>query len=70
MNRGWQDQSAYTVTFKLQEAAAGVSLHCDGVDPAQAARYIRRIQIRMIAIVQNLSRTTYKSMASGRCPAP
>lgn len=40
MNRGWQDQSAYTVTFKLQETAAGVSLRCDGVDPAQAAKYI------------------------------
>lgn len=40
MNRGWQDQSAYTVTFKLQEAAAGVSLRCDGVDPAQAGKYI------------------------------
>lgn len=40
MNRGWGDQSAYTVTFKLQEEAAQVSLRADGVDPQNAGRYI------------------------------
>jgi 3-hydroxyisobutyrate dehydrogenase len=40
MNRGWGDQSAYTVTFKLQEEAAQVALRADGVDPQKAGRYI------------------------------
>ena len=39
MNRGWGDQSAYTVSFQLQEEAANVELRAD-VDPAQAAKYI------------------------------
>ena len=40
MNRGWGDQSAYTVTVKLQEEAAQVALRADGVDPQTAGRYI------------------------------
>ena len=40
MNRGWGDQSAYTVTFKLQEEAAQVALRAEGVDPQKAGRYI------------------------------
>jgi 3-hydroxyisobutyrate dehydrogenase len=40
INRGWGAGSGYTVTYKLQEEAAGVSLRAAGVDPAQAARYI------------------------------
>jgi len=40
VNRGWGEGSGYTVTFKLQEEAAGVSLEASGVDPAQAAKYI------------------------------
>jgi 3-hydroxyisobutyrate dehydrogenase-like beta-hydroxyacid dehydrogenase len=40
INRGWGDQSAYTVTFRLQEEAAQVELRAEGVDPAQAAQYI------------------------------
>jgi 3-hydroxyisobutyrate dehydrogenase len=40
LNRGWGDQSAYTVTFRLQEEAAQVELRAEGVDPAQSARYI------------------------------
>jgi 3-hydroxyisobutyrate dehydrogenase-like beta-hydroxyacid dehydrogenase len=40
MSRGWQDSSGYTVTFKLQEEAAGVSLQVDGVDPDESSRYI------------------------------
>jgi len=40
MNRGWGDQSAYTVAFKLQEEAAQVVLRADGVDPQKAGRYI------------------------------
>ncbi len=40
INRGWSDQSAYTVTFRLQEEAAQVELRAEGVDPAQAAQYI------------------------------
>ena len=40
MNRGWGDQSAYTVTFKLQEEAAQVSLRAEGVDPQNAGKYI------------------------------
>ena len=39
-NRSWGDQSAYTVTFRLQEEAAQVELRAEGVDPAQAAQYI------------------------------
>ncbi len=40
INRGWGDQSAYTVSFRLQEEAAQVALRAEGVDPAQAAQYI------------------------------
>jgi 3-hydroxyisobutyrate dehydrogenase-like beta-hydroxyacid dehydrogenase len=40
VNRGWGEGSGYTVTFKLQEEAAGVSLKAEGVDPAKAAKYI------------------------------
>ena len=40
MNRGWGDQSAYTVTFKLQEEAAQVALRADGVDQHKAGQYI------------------------------
>ena len=40
LNRGWSDQSAYTVTFQLQEEAARVELRAEGVDPLQAAKYI------------------------------
>jgi 3-hydroxyisobutyrate dehydrogenase len=40
INRGWGDQSAYTITFKLQEEAAQVALRADGVDPQKAGRYI------------------------------
>ncbi|MSP38230.1 MAG: NAD(P)-dependent oxidoreductase [Deltaproteobacteria bacterium] len=40
LNRGWGDLSAYTVPFRLQEEAAQVELRAEGVDPAQAARYI------------------------------
>jgi 3-hydroxyisobutyrate dehydrogenase-like beta-hydroxyacid dehydrogenase len=40
LNRGWGDKSAYTVTFKLQQEAAQVTLHAEGVDPRQAAQYI------------------------------
>ena len=39
-NRGWGDQSAYTVTFQLQEEAAQVELRAEGVDPQKAAKYI------------------------------
>lgn len=40
LNRGWGEGSGYTVTYKLQEEAAGVSLRVAGVDPAQSAGYI------------------------------
>ncbi len=40
LNRGWGDQSAYTVTFQLQEEAAQVKLRAEGIDPDQAAKYI------------------------------
>lgn len=40
MNRGWGDQSAYTVGFQLQEEAAQVKLRVDGVDPQQAGKYV------------------------------
>lgn len=40
MERGWHDASAYTVTFRLQEEAAGVALRAEGVDPTESARYI------------------------------
>ena len=40
INRGLGDQSAYTVTFQLQEEAAQVELRADGVDPQQAGKYI------------------------------
>jgi 3-hydroxyisobutyrate dehydrogenase len=39
-NRGWGDQSAYTVTFRLQEEAAGAEVRAPAVDPAKAAKYI------------------------------
>jgi 3-hydroxyisobutyrate dehydrogenase len=40
MNRGWSDQSAYTVSFRLQEEAAQVEMRAPQVDPARAAKYI------------------------------
>jgi 3-hydroxyisobutyrate dehydrogenase len=40
INRGWGDQSAYTVTFQLQEDAAQVKLRAEGIDPEKAAKYI------------------------------
>ena len=40
INRGWGEAAGYTVTYKLQEEAAGVSLKATGVDPRQAAKYI------------------------------
>lgn len=40
VNRGWGAGAAYTVTFQLQEEAAGVSLRLAGIDPQEAARYI------------------------------
>ncbi len=40
VNRGWGDESAYTVTFQLQEEAAQVQLRADGIDPQKAAKYI------------------------------
>jgi hypothetical protein len=40
VNRGWGDQSAYTVTFQLQEDAAQVKLRAEGIDPEKAAKYI------------------------------
>jgi 3-hydroxyisobutyrate dehydrogenase len=40
VNRGLGDQSAYTVTFQLQEEAAQVELRAAGVDPKQAGKYI------------------------------
>src|SRR5262245_15427209 len=40
VNRGLGDQSAYTVTFQLQEEAAQVKLRADGIDPQQAGKYI------------------------------
>jgi 3-hydroxyisobutyrate dehydrogenase len=40
VNRGWGESSGYTVTYKLQEEAAGVSLRTSGVDPERAASYI------------------------------
>jgi 3-hydroxyisobutyrate dehydrogenase-like beta-hydroxyacid dehydrogenase len=39
INRGFGNGSGYTVTFQLQEEAAGVSLRAD-VDAKKAARYI------------------------------
>lgn len=40
LNHGWGDLSAYTVTFKLQEEAAQVTLRAEGVDPQKAGKYI------------------------------
>lgn len=40
INRGWGEATGYTVTYRLQEEAAGVSLRAEGVDPKQAAKYI------------------------------
>ena len=40
INRGWGEGAGYTVTYQLQEEAAGVSLRTPGVDPKQAAKYI------------------------------
>ena len=40
LDRGWGDKSAYTVTFLLQEEAAGVELRAADVDPRAAAKYI------------------------------
>lgn len=40
MNHGWDNLSAYTVSFQLQEEAAQVTLRTEGVDPQQAGKYI------------------------------
>lgn len=40
VNRGWGDGAAYTVTFQLQEEAAGVQLRLPGIDAQEAASYI------------------------------
>lgn len=40
LNRGWGNGAGYTVTFRLQEEAAGVDLRAAGVDVEAAARYI------------------------------
>jgi 3-hydroxyisobutyrate dehydrogenase len=40
LDRGWGDKSAYTVTFLLQEEAAGVELRAAHVDPRAAGKYI------------------------------
>jgi 3-hydroxyisobutyrate dehydrogenase-like beta-hydroxyacid dehydrogenase len=40
VNRGWGESSGYTVTYQLQEQAAGVSLKVSGVNPVEAASYI------------------------------
>lgn len=40
MNRGWGDKSAYTVTFLLQEEAAGVEVRAPEVNPDKAGQYI------------------------------
>jgi 3-hydroxyisobutyrate dehydrogenase len=40
VNHGWGDKSAYTVTFLLQEQAAGVEVRAPEVNPAKAAKYI------------------------------
>lgn len=40
INRGWGNKAAYTVTFLLQEEAAGVEVRASGVDPEKAAKYI------------------------------
>jgi len=41
INRGWGESSGYTVTYKLQEEAANVSLRTEGVDPVESAKYIQ-----------------------------
>jgi 3-hydroxyisobutyrate dehydrogenase len=40
VNRGWANASGYTVSFKLQEEAAGVDLRASGIDAEAAAKYI------------------------------
>ena len=40
VKRGWDDKSAYTVTFLLHEEGATVELRAPDVDPAQSAKYI------------------------------
>ncbi|MGH7929841.1 MAG: NAD(P)-dependent oxidoreductase [Candidatus Binatia bacterium] len=40
VNHGWGDKSAYTVTFLLQEEAAGIEVRAPDVDPDKAAKYI------------------------------
>jgi hypothetical protein len=39
MNRGWGDQDS-SVTFRLQEEAAGVEVRAPHVDVARAAKFI------------------------------
>mgnify|MGYP003694627075 CR=1 FL=1 len=46
VNRGLGDQSAYTVTFQLQEEAAQVKLRADGIDPQQAENIFQRTRKR------------------------
>ena len=45
-NRGWGDQSAYTVTFRLQEEAAGAEVRAPTVDPRKRANIFQRIRIK------------------------
>lgn len=40
VNRGWGEGAAYTVTFQLQEEAAGAQLRLPGIDAGEATRYI------------------------------
>ena len=40
LDRGFGNQSAYTVSFLLQEEAAGVDLRVPDIDPSAAAKYI------------------------------
>jgi 3-hydroxyisobutyrate dehydrogenase len=39
MNRGWGDKDS-SITFLLQEEAAGVQVRAPHIDPAQASRFI------------------------------
>jgi 3-hydroxyisobutyrate dehydrogenase len=40
IDRGWGNKAAYTVTFLLQEEAAGVQVRAGNVDPDKAVKYI------------------------------
>jgi hypothetical protein len=39
LNRGWGDKDS-SVTFKIQELAAGVEVRKAGVDPVKAGKFI------------------------------